>query len=313
MKVIRLDVDVLGEYKNLFSTLYDVFGDNTVVLYGVVNDNGLIDVICRSGYKVIYIQNGKSVNISNYMIDDNYEIDMFAYNGVEYALTDRFVSSIRDGKIEESLVQVNDLDEDNPYAGHVIYSQYNPETDVEANLKYYHRCDLNDPDKRSRIYDFNIRDIDFLSIDEQARKKPFEWGFMGRKHQYFGKMEFDADSYDYDILAIKEFGLREYIHQGSASLLRDYKVTRYSKGFYLSRSGTFRCTWPIGYAYKQEELKEILSRYSFSTEIPKDLLDVYNGDHFMLRRVGRILSEIKEIEKDEKKIVDIATLLKMQP
>ena len=313
MEIVKLDVSDIAEFKSVLEVLSNVFGDSTIVLYGVVNGDKSLDLICRSGYKVIYMQNGDKINISNYAIDDDYNIDYFAYNGVEYSLTNKYVCAIRNGLMEENLVLTCDMDDDNPYAGHVTYTQYNPETDVEANMRFSHTYTSFKGDVRPRIYDYHLKDMYSLMIDEQARKKPFDWGFMGRKHRYFGNIEIDPETYDIDILAIKEYGLGSYIHEGAYSLLKYDELSRYSRGLFLNRDGSFRCLWPLGYAYKQEELKEILKGYYFKDHVPKDLIEVYNGEHPMYVKVGKMLKQIQLIEKDEAKREEMSTLMKIQP
>ena len=313
MEVVKLDISDIGEFKNVLEVLSNVFGDSTIVMYGVINNDKTLDLICRSGYKVIYFRHGDSINISNYAIDDDYNIDFFAYNGVEYSITDKFVCAVRNRLVEESLVINSDFDDDNPYAGHVTFVQYNPELDVEANMKFSHPVTNFKGDSKPRLYDYHLKNMYSLLIDDQAKRKPFDWGFTGRKHKYFGNVEIDPETYDIDILAIKRYGLGAYLHEGAYSLLSSDDLSIYSRGYFLSKDGSFRCMWPLGYAYKQEELKELLKSYSFQTEVPKDLIDVYNGEHPMYVKVGKLLKKIQLIEKDEAKREDMATLMKIQP
>ena len=180
-------------------------------------------------------------------------------------------------------------------------------------MKFSHPVVIREDGYRPRIYEYHLNDIYSLIIDEQAKKKPFDWGIIGRKHKYFAHIDINPETYDIDILAIKRYGLGEYLHKGAYSLLKDDELRIYSRGYYLSKDGSFRYLWPLGYPYKQEELKDILKSYSFQTSIPKDLLDVYNGDHFMLRKVGNVLQEVQKIEKDKALSEDIAALIKVQP
>ena len=307
MKISKIDFEYLKMHPNLFYALNKCFESERFILYGV--DNGIdLDLLARSKNNVFFIKNGRELEISNYLIDSNYEISCMALGNNEYRFSDGVLLSCRDGKMEESLTLVNDMNDEDPYMGQVIYTQYNPETDTECELRFDHRCLLPDG-KYERIFVQRLSSFDYVSIDEQAKKKPFEKGFLGKKHKYFAGFSVDNDTYDYDILAIKEFGLLSYLHRGSVSLLNTDTIKRFTKGWYLTKEGNFKCMWPLGRSYTEEYVSELIERYHFSKTIPSDLIEVYNGDNKMYQYVSALLQEIKKIEEDKEKVGEMALLM----
>ena len=254
MEIVKLDVSILQRYPYLLNTLYQSFQEEPFVMYGVMEEK-ILNLLCRSKNNVFYIRNGSKVEVSNIHIDGNYQITSFAEGNMQYSFVGNTCVAIRNGKIEESLVLANALDDDDPYKGSVIYTQYDSENDVECEMRFNHRSVLT-TDEREHIYPFLLKDIEYVSINENARKKPFQHGLITRGHHYYAGMTVDSETYDYDLIALKEFGLLEYLHQGSRSLLENDEVTRYSRGWYLTRGEECKFLWPFGMCYKQESIKE---------------------------------------------------------
>ena len=312
MKVVYLGTDFMDGSDKYKKLMHDVFGDiEAIPLYGVFTDEGILDMFAKVGNNVLYIKKGEKILISNFLVNDNYDISNIALGEDEYSLSYNSARVVRNGLIQEHLSFVNNGDDDDPYRGFVTYTQFDPEQDVECTLRYEHRNMMSEAE-RERIYPYHLKDADYISIDEQTKAKPFDHGFLGKRHKYFARMNLDCESYDYDLVAIKEFGLGEFIHHGSYSLLKEPDIVRYSRGIYLDRNDLFRCVWPFGYPYKREEILELIRSHSFKTGIPQDLLDIYNGDNQFVRFANGVMKEVKVLEEKGKNVGD-AVLLQLKP
>ena len=312
MKVIYLGTEFMDDNPKYVGLMREVFGEQKEIpLYGVFTDEGTLDVMAKAGNNALYIKSGKPTSMTNFATNDEYDISAIAIGNSEYYLGYNSCRVVRNGRIQEQLSIVNCGDDEDPYRGFVTYTQFNPDFDVECSLRFKHRSMLV-KEGRERIYPYHLKDADYISVDEETKEHPFDHGFLGKKHKYFAKMNLGCDSYDYDLVAIKEFGLGEFIHKGAYSLLRDSEITRYSRGIYLDRSDCFRCVWPFGYPYKREDIIKIIESYAFSPSVPDELLDVYNGDNALLMRIRRALKDVKVLE-DEGKNKGDTVLLHFKP
>lgn len=308
MEIVKLEPTVFQQYPNLMNILYRTYKEEPFIMYGVM-EQGVLNLICKSKNNVFYIENGEKIDVSNFHINENYEIVSFAEGDMQYSLNGGTAIAIRNG-MEESLALVNEMDDDDPMKGNVVYTQYNPDKDIECELHFSHRSLLT-TDVRERIYGYLLKNIQFVCINEEAKKKPFKHGFTSKKHQYYANLTVDSDSYDYELVALKEFGLFEYLHKGATSLLESDEVVRFSKGWYLTRSDECKFMWPLGMPYKQDSIIKWISDYGFSSNVPNDLISVYNGDHELLRRVSSILRDMKELDQDKEKLKDMVLLMKL--
>lgn len=297
MKIINCDEEVLSNLSNIMELVYSVFGDNDLAVFATLEGKNL-GFIVRNGEKCMFINHeGKYTMFS---VDENEEL--YAVGKKDYSVVfDSALCFV--GNSKESSLVINELsqpDEDD-YTGVVRFLQYDRETDTMCEINYQQM--YREHNGRAPIYSFHTKLIDRAYIDEQYSKRKERPGLLPRRARYFSKTAFEEGEIGYDISAIKDYGLVEFLSKGSYNLIREREVVKYTKAFARGFDGSLRDPWPFGRQYTEGDVKEIIGQYGFATEIPDDFLRIYNGEDQtveMVKELVRLMKELKpELEKEE--------------
>ena len=303
MEIIKWDTDLMKMLPGIFKIIKASLSSSQGAAYIVLDDNKL-NIFARNGGRGVYINNtGDRVEVSSYMFDKDYKLKTFAIGNKQYGYLNERVNAIdNDTGMEQSLLlaEMSNLAEPE---GFVTYTQYDHERDIECEIQFKHRYYKNTNEERGRIYPYRLTNISSLMIDEHSGAKHVGPGLIGKGHEYYTLLEATPEYYDYSLVALKEAGLVEFLKQGSESILKKDRITRYIKGVYMGRDGVFRPLWPLGKTYKEEDINKIIESYGFTTEIPTDLVEIYNNQHELVNKIQELLGKIKVIDeaKDEER------------
>ena len=296
MEIVKWDEDKMRQLPAIFHILSGSLGSNNGIAYAVL-DEGKLNVFAHNKERAVYIydKDGK-VTVTPYMLDENYNIKSFSIGSKQYAYFGERVSVFDLEKgVEESLL-LADYSDDNDPDGLLCYTQYNHVKDIECEIQYEHRYMKSRNEERARIYTYTLSDMCSLMID---KKRSYELGvgLIPKGYEYYSLLDLTSDTYDYGLVALKEAGLAEVVKQGARSILGSDRITRYVKGVYVGRDGVFKTLWPLSKPYKKEEILKIIEKYGFSTEIPEELVDLYNDQNEFVNKSREILQKVKEIDK----------------
>lgn len=290
VQITELNEEVIQSVPHVLELLFEIYGPKTIGLYAV-NVDGELGFIGRDGANCVYIhKNG----YNRFTLNQDEELGVLLKDGMEIYFGDSLYF-VDENKHEHS-VELYSLDrpDDEEYDGCVSYKQYNPNNDTLCEMRFQHM--YREVDGRPIIYGYHTQKVDCLYIDEEYTKRPQpKKGILPKRAKYYSKLEFDEDMIGYKWVALKEFGLSEFLAKGSYQLQREHKVVRYTKTRFISMSGNYCDFWPIGEQLKIEDLNELIGSYDFNTELPWKFLEVYNGRDSFVNTLKEIVAQMKSV------------------
>lgn len=296
IQIVECTEDILKNVPNVIELLYQIYGAKTIALFAVFVDDKLC-FVARDGANCVYIH-GEGYN--HFTINENDELGALRKDDIEIFFGDDlyFVDA---NKIEHhvELIQLP-LPDDMDYDGCVAYKQYNPSNDTMCEIRYQHM--YNESNGRARIYGYHTQKIDCLYIDEEYTNKPkLGRGILPNRSKYYAKVEFDEDMIGYNWIGIREYGLINFLQKGPYQLQMAPTMVRYARTKYIGSDGNYHDFWPLGEQLKPEELKELISSYGFNTELPWQMIEIYNGNDRLVNTVSLIVEEMKGIVREVRK------------
>lgn len=180
------------------------------------------------------------------------------------------------------------------YDGIFQYTQYNNETDEQLILYFQHMSR-----EDGKVFEQHL--INPYLIVFQSNLK------SGKIRSItYAKNEFDLykNKQDYDLLTIQEYGLINFLKNGSYELQKNDKLVRYYKVFMETRK-TLLTGFPFLAGDKLEELKEMIVKKGFKPEVPDYAIRLWNGTYENLNYYQRIADLFKDldIDQDEKLVL----------
>lgn len=295
IQITNIDSETLQEIPNVIELLYEIFGPKTIALFAVVVNNEL-GFIGRDGGNCVYIHKD---GYNNFTLDQNENLGALRKDGLEIFFGDD-IYFVDENKIEQyvDLCSMSEPDQDE-YDGYVSYKQYNSANDTLCEMRFQHM--YREIDGKPIIYGYHTKKIDCLYIDEDYTKMPRPTkGILPKRAKYYTKVEFDDDMIGYKMSVLREHGLAEFLEKGPYKLEKDRKLVRYAKTQLIDLDGNYRDFWPLGEQLKTEELLELIKSYGFRTELPYQLIDIYNGRDNLVNTIQEIVEQMKVVSKKAK-------------
>ena len=295
VQIVKIDEEIIHNIPNVLELLYEIYGPKTIGLFAVVVDNEL-GFVARSGENCVYIhKNG----YNNFTLNESEELGAVRVDDFEVFFGDElyFVDS---NNIEQHLV-LSALDEKDvdDYDGCVSYKQYNPNNDTLCEMRFQHM--YREIDDRPIIYGYHTKKIDCLYIDEEYTKKGYpKKGILPRRSKYYTKVEFGDDMVGYKMTLIRDYGLIEFLKKGSYGLDVGRNIVRYAKTQFIDLEGNFRDFWPFGEQLNTDSILQMIKDYGFRTELPWQLIEIYNGRNELINTILEIVKQMKVISKEVK-------------
>lgn len=137
--------------------------------------------------------------------------------------------------------------------------------------------------------------------------RPFIFSFInkGKVEQYM-QYTTSTDYLSYDIITIKEFGLAEFLQNGSYALQKDRNITRYFKIKAQLSDGRCVLLYPLSKAFKEEDMNKKLEEKGFSRRVNDCVLDYYNGAYLECAEYKDLAEALQSYDKaqlSDKKLV----------
>ncbi|MDE5888500.1 MAG: hypothetical protein K2H20_00600 [Bacilli bacterium] len=277
----------------LINQIYDLYGDIPGEFYSYQYEGEERWLYRDNLYCTILCLEGKYLAYTSFMINEDYEPCYMEFGDMSAALNssgemflwkeDSSVAGNLKMQKRNEASSVNDLD------GIVINHQLNTETgeDVLISYKTMYR-------EEPQFY-------------QSMFMRPFIITFFknGKAEQY---LQYTTSSgyTSYDIITIKEFGLMEFLQNGSYALQKDSSITRYFKIKGQKEDGTCILLYPFSRAYTIEEMDKMLEEKGFSRNIDEDIIDYYNGNYEEIAEYKVLIEAIKNYDKshlDEKALL----------
>lgn len=305
VQIEEITEETLKRVPHVIELLYEIYGPITIGLFAVLVDNEL-GFVGRNGADCVYIhKNG----YNNFTLTHNEELGAIRTDEYEVFFGDD-VYFVDKNKIEchVDLLKLSTPDQDE-YDGCVSYKQYNPSNDTLCEIRYQHM--YREVDGKPIIYGYHTKKIDCLFIDEEYSSKPQPGkGILPKRAKYYSKIEFDDGMLGHKLASFKECGLINMLNGNSSDIPVERNMIRYIQTMYIDGNGIYHDLWPFGEQLKPEELNEFISSYGFSTGLPWQMIEIYNGRHRLINNIGEIVEKMKVITKEMRENPNDETITK---
>lgn len=237
------------------------------------------------GYCTILGNDGEYILYTSFYVNkDDYSIPYMEF--------DEFCAGVDDGEmllwknddtISESLRTVNRSAQANNdgYSGLIVHHQRNTESGDEILVSYQ-----NQYREDGHIFSCNL-------------KNPFVVCFIdGKTHKVTSYLNFktNRDYMSYDVITIKEYGLSEFLANGSFALQRSHEINRYFKILHQKKDGTCIIGVLVNRAIKTEEMEQMIKDKGFRLEVPEYVINYYNGGYEECDEYKELALALREYE-----------------
>lgn len=301
-KLIEIGMETLENVPSILCFIRDVYGyGHPIMLYAVDGDNK--GFIIRNGNQCTYIIDRQTLDLVEFTLNDDNSLNSILKDDylISYNSDDITVYTDINNNIEMTLLydkyEENDLE---GYDGTVVFTQYRLSADKRCEIHYPHMYRKNVKTGDAQIYPFNLRELQAIFIDnEYGEKGANAHGLIRRGSKYFHRITVCNGDIDYDIIALREYGLENFLKNTSYSLLKSDKVNRYCTIKLLLPSDVACTFFPLCKMYEEEDIKQYLINETFLTEVPQFVIDEYNGEDSLVNDIKEISLQIATIEKNK--------------
>lgn len=282
------------KFKRVFEIVDEKFINNTGKYYKYqVNDKEKIVYEVDGIYTVFSRENGKWF-FEMFMVDQNYDIMQLASENYEISYEYGFPVFIENDTANvyslRFVPRSNGPDIDG-YTGIIVYVQYTPENDKRSIIGF--QANYNEGIKNI-ILPYKLKDILYIEFESHYSLRKHGINLPNSYKNYIlGKTECDTFSYNY--LTIKEYGLFEFLKNGSYSLQREDCLRRYCKVIRELDNGDSLTFFPFARTFKKEDMVKKLNRIGHSIEVPEFFMDVFNGNYQPYDEYSQLAKEIQKL------------------
>lgn len=235
---------------------------------------------CDGLYSIIFYRDGEYLNYGILVMDENYNLD--------YASLDEFNFSLKDGHLmtwDSPVYETIDFykKEDSvgdDYDSSIIYIQINSLTGEELVMAY----EWNDRGAYNRLYTSSL-------------KEPYSLAFLqNKKLKKYVLVKAEQGLLAYDVMTIKDYGMTEFLKNGSYSLNKEKEIGRYYKVKGSLKNGKPIILYPFSKQYDALEMKTMIKDKGFKEEVPEYLIDFYNGNYEECEEYKEVINAIKDLK-----------------
>lgn len=285
MKIIEMtdNQELIKEASSLGNFFLDMYGEGTIGVLAVLNDDGKYGFVgLNSGYASYAQKVNDTIKHFEFGHEGNYELSHFASDNVTYVFIDGCIHCrVAGSKIQQLLRCINlPTPNEQEYESYIVYCQENNDEKTSVNLRY--RINTCNPNEIPYIYDYRVRDFDLAYLIDN-NKKGFRTlpGLGNRYHFYVGRSE------------------------RNNTMINDYfgqRFSRYSMRYYrlthLLRNGFYSDTI-FSRGISKEELCLLISSYGFDFKIPERLVNIYNKQDKEYLFAISLLEQLKNIMENK--------------
>ena len=269
VKVLELLEEDVPRFTKVFICARDIFGDFTGEYYKVLVDQEerLLHVVeDEQGYiYTLYILNEDgTISYDMFVSDKDFNVTQIGYDDFEYMKQEeQTVLKYREREDSEALIvrkrEVEDLDGND---GVIIYAQYNGDKDERVYFTFNQRH----IPTNNRVYDGRIKNPSTIWFEENVLKSQ-EKGKKCKSRQYIS----------YELPNGELF---------------------FSRILFVDSKGNAITGYPFCKKYSLEELEKMVKDKGFKSYVPKDIIDIHNGEDLKMRLCKDIALLIKDIKKN---------------
>lgn len=301
-QIIDIGVETLEKFPTILHFIQEAFGyDHPVKLYAVDGDNS--GFVIKDDLYCIFVVNKEKLEAVEFTLNEDNSIDRILKDNyiISYSHNDMTIYTDLDKGIEMNLVydkyEGKDLE---GYDGCFVFNQYRVATDKRCEMHYPHMYRINSNNGQPQIYSFNLHEPQAVFIDSKyVEKGPNGYGLIRKDSKYLHKITVYNGDPDYDVIALREYGLVNFLQNNSYSLLKEDKIKRYCTIKLLLPPDKAYTFFPIGEMYREEEVKQYLSSENFLTEIPDFVIRDYNGQDTLVNDIKEIATQIAIVEHEK--------------
>lgn len=291
-KLKELREEDVKRFKKSIMCAYQIYGDVVGVFYLVEKDGKEYLLHNEENVFMIISEEEKAISYTMFGVDENFKLSDLGYKDFELHIMDgEYVFQDRKAGISTSLVlKERDNGEDiDGYNGLVRFTQFNLEKMARATITFQHMhygAGKISPYHTKKPFQFIFYDV------KQKRNGEIKIKF---KDQFIGRtFDIHKEKKLFDIVAIKDCGLTEFLERGSYSLQKEEStITRYYKILYVNDNQYAQTGFPFTRQYTLEDMKAKLAECGFSYEIPQAYIDIYNGRDELMNEIKELIEVIK--------------------
>ena len=284
----KMNLEEINRYPYIISQVISLYGEITDDFYEYeFNDSKRVLYRCGNYFTMLSME-GEYVVFSSFCLGEEYNLDYMEFG--EFCASkngDRDdIWEVGSGTIQNlSHRRREDSAVNGPYDGLVTYSQINEEAG-EGLMITYEVCYSD----RKKVYPGMLRDVFMYSH------------IQGSRITNYACLKANVNTYAYDIMTIKDYGLQSFLENGAYALQKDDQVVRYFKVLHQLKDGTQVTLYPVAKQYTKEELCEMFEARGFKVEIPEYLFEYHNGEYEEIEEYAQLAEAIKAYDKEQEEI-----------
>lgn len=265
MVVEKINALDIPRYSKIFYKVFEINNSFDGNYYKIIDDLEYVVFEYDSIYRVFVFKDDKIDLMGCFILDKLGNIVEIDDASEKYFLQDKEVYLIDYSK--RSVCNLG------------IFRRDSNDFDGYNSLIHYEQCNLLNDD-RVILYFRQMYGEEGKRIYSCHLDKPYIISFVGKDKQ----KSYIVDSYSvddnllsYNISAIKEYGIREFLKKGSFALHGTREIFRYSKIVWITPRN-LAITLPLAREYSLDNMKKVINDVGFKLEVPDRLVDMYNKD-----------------------------------
>lgn len=295
VNLLKINESDVYKLTYIYTRVEKLFGDIRGKYYKLqINKKEKYLHIYGNCFTVFTFLTEQTLDYEQFIVDENNNITFMDTNNYKIENNDgQLTYYLKNGQITEALSIVKrsyGVDNDG-YDSLIVYGQYDLDEDKMAVLSYPYMYREN-----IRIYPQHIKYPEYISY--KAFKK-----LRAKISLSAVNVDYTQDSRLFTQATIREFGVKKVLEKGAVALQKESKIIRYCKDL-----STLLNLFPYCKSYKLEEVKEFLELRGFKSEIPDDLIKIFNQEDENVTTYIQTFNEIIKTLKDNEEKIKVKTL-----
>lgn len=284
VNIRKMSLDEIKAKPFLINFIYQLWGDV---------DDGFFEYEYEGETRWFYAY-GNSITLISYdglyighqmvTIDPDYNILYAEYDGFDVWKHEsgNLVVQKENGCVAERFERkkLDDGAREDKRNGIILYYQYN--TNTLENMIIAYNCVYRE---ENSIFPFEMQIPFFVTF------------FKGKKATKYVLYETDSDYMSYDVITLREFGLKRFLEEGAFALQKDDTIRRYFKVRHESKKGDLTLLYPVSRIYKLEDIYELIRSKGFMIEASDEAMSYFNEEFSERKEIDEVIKAIKEYDR----------------
>lgn len=284
ISIRKMSVEEIKAKPYLLNFIYELFGDVSDSFFEYEYE-GETRWFYSSGYAITLLTfDGEYIGHQMVTLDEDYNILYAEYDGFDVwkHKSGNLVVQKENGFVAERFEKkkLDDNARDDNRNGIILYYQYNANT-LENMILAYNCVYRGD----EAIFPFEIKIPFFVTF------------FKGKSVKKYVLYETDSDYKSYDVITLREFGLKRFLEEGAFALQKDDTIRRYFKVRHESKKGDLTLLYPVSHIYKLEDIYELIRSKGFMIEASDEAMSYFNEEFSEKKEIDEVIKAIKEYDR----------------